>query len=183
MAMSAKVRYLASDILDAPDDGRRYEVIDGELYVSKSPEWLHQRGLFRLGFQLAQHVFDRDLGEITQAPTGVFLDEANGVQPDLIFVARERLHLISRRGVEGAPDLIVEVLSEGTRNLDRGLKQRRYARAGVPHYWLLDPDTRTLEALRLVDGDYTLVGQFGPGDVFEPQLFPGLAIKIDSLWP
>lgn len=104
------------------------------------------------------------------------------MQPDLVYISRERAHLISRRGVEGAPDLVVEFLSPSTRRRDRGIKMQRYAAARVPHYWMVEPATRTLEAYRLVGDDYELAGTYGPGMIFRPEHFPGLEIPMDELW-
>jgi Uma2 family endonuclease len=182
MAVRRGVQFLATDIWDTPDDGKRYEVIDGELYVAPPPVWKHQNGLANLLFILTAFIRAHDLGKIVPAPVGVVLDEHNGIQPDIIYIRRERLSIISERGVEGAPDLVVEVLSPSTRSRDKGVKMRRYAAAGIPHYWQLDPRTDSLEAYRLGEQGYQLVGRFGPGSLFRPELFPGLEIPIDDLW-
>ncbi|SRR5581483_7336823 len=182
MAVRRRVQFLASDIWDTPDDGKRYEVIDGELYVTPPPVWKHQNGLANLFSILTAFIRAHDLGKIVPAPVGVVLDEHNGVQPDIVYISRERLGIISERGVEGAPDLVVEVLSPSTRARDKGVKMRRYAAAGISHYWLLDPRNDSLEAYRLGKQGYERVGRFGPGSVFRPALFPGLEIPIDDLW-
>jgi Uma2 family endonuclease len=182
MTLRHGARYRAEDIWNTPEDGKRYEVIDGALVVTPPPGWGHQRGLNRLNYLVCGYVIPRNLGEVVTAPIGVVLDDQNGVEPDLVYISRERLHIISERGVEGAPDLVVEVLSPSTRSRDRGSKMRRYEAAGVPHYWILDPRARTLEPYRLSDGVYRLTGTYGPGGVFHPELFPGLAIAIDDLW-
>jgi Uma2 family endonuclease len=176
------VRLKADDIWEAPDDEYRYEVIDGELYMSPAPSWRHQESLGNLYGYLWNWVRTHNLGKIVQAPVGVVLSDADGVQPDLVYISRERLGIISERGVEGSPDLVVEVLSPSTRGRDRGIKMRRYAAAGIPHYWLLDPESQSLEPYRLVGNGYELVGVFGPGSVFRPELFPGLEIPISELW-
>ena len=116
------------------------------------------------------------------APVAVVLDEENGVEPDIVFVSQERLGIITEKGVMGAPDLVVEVLSPSTESRDRGIKMRRYAAAGVPHYWLLDYRRRRLEAYRLGAQGYELTGTYGPGDTFRPELFQDLGIPIDDLW-
>lgn len=182
MQARAKVRFLASDIWDAPEDGNIYEVIDGELYVTPPPSWGHQLGVSGLLVLVGSHVRANGLGYIVPAPTGVVLDPGTGVEPDLVFVSKERASIISERGVEGAPDLVVEMLSPSTAARDRGIKMRRYAAAGVPHYWIGDSRTRTLQAYRLSPEGYQLVGSFGPGTIFRPELFPGLEIPIDELW-
>src|SRR6266699_4185771 len=139
MAGRGKIRFKASDIWDAPDDNLRYEVIDGELFMTPAPSWQHQYGLGRLHVVLDNWVYPRGLGTVVEAPIGVVLDEEDGVQPDLVYVSRERSSVIGERGVEGPPDLVAEVLSPSTEARDRGVKMRRYAVADVPHYWLLDP--------------------------------------------
>jgi len=182
MVQRAKVRFLATDIWDAPDNGKRYEVIDGALYVSPAPSWFHQEVVAALVGLIWPFVRRHRLGRVVPAPTGVVLDDENGVEPDLIFVSRERESIMTARGIEGAPDLLVEVLSPGTAARDRGIKMRRYAASGVAHHWLIDPLARTLEAYRLAEEGYSLVGRLGAGEVFHPEVFPGLAIPLGELW-
>jgi len=146
MAVQRGVRYEADYIWDSPDDGNRYEVIDGELYVTPPPVWEHQFSSGKLFLHIGQHVYHHRLGRVVTAPVGVKLDEGSGVQPDLVYVSNERVNIVTERGVEGAPDLVVEILSPSTRNYDLGLKMERYARAGVPHYWVADPRRRALDA-------------------------------------
>jgi Uma2 family endonuclease len=125
------------------------------------------------------------IGMLYAAPVGLILDEHNGIQPDLVYVSRERRAILTRRGIRGVPDLVVEILSPSTEHVDRGVKRRRFAASGVPHYWILAPETRTLEAYRLGAGgagDYALTGTYSGQDVFRPDLFPGLEIPIAVLW-
>jgi len=182
MAGRSKVRFKAGDIWDVPDDNLRYEVIDGELFMTPAPSWKHQTSLMRLANVILNWVDPRGLGAVAPAPVGVVLDEEDGVQPDLVYVASARSGIISERGVEGPPDLVVEVLSASTEARDRGVKMRRYAAAGVPHYWLLDLRAPALEACVLGEDGYERAGVYGPGAVFRPALFPGLEIPVDQLW-
>ncbi len=182
MATRGRVRFKATDIFDAPEDSLRYEVIDGDLFMTPAPNWLHQSALMQLGLLVGGWVYEHDLGWVVSAPVGVVLDDEDGVQPDMIFISRERASIISERGVEGAPDLVVEVLSPSTEARDRGIKMRRYAAAGVPHYWLLNPKTRAIEPFILGANGYEPAGVYGPGTVFRPSLFPGLEISVDRLW-
>ncbi len=182
MATPAKVRYLADYIWDAPDDGNRYEVINGELVVTPAPSWDHQNSIGELFMVVRLHVRTNRLGWVVDAPTGVVLESHTGVEPDILFISRERGSIITKRGVEGAPDLVVEALSPSTESRDRGTKMQAYASAGVPHYWLLDVAHRALEVLELHGDDYELVGVYHVGDVFEPPLFPGLSIRIADLF-
>jgi Uma2 family endonuclease len=182
MAVRHGVRFKADDIWDTPEDGNRYEVIDGELFVTPPPIVPHQRASGTLHGYIWPYVHQRGLGELFSAPVGVVLDDENGLQPDLVYVSRERAGIIAERGIEGAPDLVVEVLSPSTRGRDRGIKMRRYAAAGVPHYWIVDPRSRSVEPYRLGEQGYEQVGTYGPGSTFRPELFPGLEIPIDDLW-
>jgi Uma2 family endonuclease len=176
------MRFKADDIWDTPEDGNRYEVIDGELYVTPPPLEPHQRGSTNLLGFVWQYLRQSRLGTVYSAPFGVVLDDENGLQPDIVYVSNERRGLIVERGLEGAPDLVVEVLSRSTQARDRGVKMKRYAASGIAHYWILDPRTRTLEAYRLTEQGYELTGAYGPGSAFRPELFPGLEIPIDELW-
>ena len=134
-----KVRYTYEDYCELPDDGCRYEVIDGVLYMAPAPHPRHQRILFNLAALLAPFATgDNVLGEAFFAPIDVIFASEDVFQPDLIFISREGLHIITDRGLEAAPDLVVEVLSPSTRSRDLNLKRRRYAHFGVPEYWPID---------------------------------------------
>src|SRR4030095_8749901 len=183
MATPARVRFLPDDIWDTPEDGKRYEVIDGELYVTPPPIEPHQNGSMMLSMFLAHYNWEHKVGKVYAAPIGVVLPStSSGVQPDLVFVANEHRDIINERGIEGTPDLVVEILSPSTRSRDLGIKMRAYAGAGVPHYWILDPRTHALEPYRLGEQGYERQGTYGPGMTFRPDLFPGLEIPIDDLW-
>jgi Uma2 family endonuclease len=181
MAVRRGVQFLATDIWDTPDDGKRYEVIDGELYVTPLPPLKHQSVLGQLLVSIGERIYGEHLGNVVMA-VAVVLDDKTAVQPDLVYVSQRRSELISERGLEGPPDLVVEVLSPETRTRDRGVKMQRYARAGIPHYWILDPETESLEVYGLVGTVYELPMIYEGGDVFRPELFPGLEIPIDDLW-
>jgi Uma2 family endonuclease len=182
MVAHPHVRFLADDIWDTPDDGNRYEVIDGRLFVTPLPLVAHQYASGELHTYIGSYLRERPLGIIVSTPIGVRLDDGNGIQPDLVYVANEHRAIITERGIEGVPDLVVEVLSPSTRARDRGIKLRRYAAAGVPHYWIVDPRRRTLEALELGEEGYGRPANYRSGDVFRPALFPGLEIPIDALF-
>jgi Uma2 family endonuclease len=182
MVAHPHVRFLADDIWDTPDDGNRYEVIDGELFVTPPPVFAHQFSSVELCGTIWHYLKDHPLGNIVSAPIGLRLDEGTGIQPDLVYVANEHRSIITERGIEGVPDLVVEVLSPSTRSRDRGIKLRRYAAAGVPHYWIVDPRGRTLEAHQLGEDGYGQPAVYRAGTVFQPSLFPGLEIRLDALF-
>ena len=181
MAVRRTVRFRAEDIWETPDDGNRYEVIDGDLYLTPPPVVIHQRGGGRLYGYIWRYLDEHPIGEVFMAPIGVTLDASNGLQPDIVYVSNERRGIIKERGIEGAPDLVVEVLSRSTEARDRGVKLRRYAAAGVTHYWLLAPRTASLETYALADAGYETAATYGPGCVFSPAPFPGLDVPIDAL--
>jgi Uma2 family endonuclease len=132
-----------------PDDGKRYEVIDGELYVTPSPNPVHTRIAFNLAQLLEAFAAKHQLGWVVPAPVDVLLGEDDYVQPDVVFLRRERGAKVTERGIEVPPDLVVEVLSPSTAFRDRGLKRERYARFGVPEYWIIDPAARRVEVYHL----------------------------------
>lgn len=170
------------DYCALPDDGLRYEVVEGMLFSEPSPRTVHQRVALRLATILDGHVRARGLGDLFIAPVDVILDRRTVVVPDLVFVAADRSAIVTDRAVEGVPDLIIEILSPGTTRRDRVAKMNAYARHGVTHYWLVDPEARTLEGFELREGRYQLAAAVGGDDVFTPSLFPGLTIELGELW-
>ena len=133
-----------------PDDGNRYEVIAGELYVTPSPRWIHQRVAFRLGFLIERFLEEHGFGGfLSTGPIDVLFGEGDYLAPDLVFVRQEREAIVKPRGIEAAPDLVVEVVSDSTARRDRGIKRERYAHFGVPEYWVVDVEAQRVEVYRL----------------------------------
>jgi Uma2 family endonuclease len=171
------------DYAALPADGRRYEVHDGELSVTPAPSPGHQtisRNLFRV---LDHHVMTKGLGEVLYAPLDVILSETSIVQPDIVYLERSRLGAVSGRGIEGAPTLVVEILSPSTTLIDRSTKRQLYARLGVPFYWLVDPEGRAVEALVLGPEGYSLAVRASGSKPVSLPPFPDLAVVPASLWP
>jgi Uma2 family endonuclease len=129
-----------------PEDGKRYEAIEGELYVTPAPSFRHQRVSLKLALALHRLLEEPGHGIIAAAPVGVeFAETQEGVQPDIIFVSNARQQWVAERGVRGAPDLVVEILSPGTAERDRTVKKKLYQRQGVVQYWIVDPDADSVE--------------------------------------
>ena len=171
------------DYAALPDDGRRYELHDGELSVTPAPSPQHQMcsaNLFRI---LDSHVRSHGLGVVLFAPLDVILSDTAIVQPDLVYLAADRLAAISRRGIEGPPTLVVEILSPSTTAIDRDTKHRLYARHRVPLSWIVDPNARLLDAYRLGEDRYTLALRASGAAPVDLPPFQGLALIPDSLWP
>lgn len=169
------------DLERTPDDGKRYEVIEGALHVTAFPTTAHQRATTRLTSLLDAHVERLDLGMIFAAGLKVVLDERTGVGPDVVYVSKARLGGLARDGYYGPPDLLVEFLSSRP-TLDTEVKMETYARGGVPHYWIVDPEQYTLRAYELEHARWKLATERREDDAFEPALFPGLVIPLASLW-
>ena len=168
-------RWTYEDYLQIPDDGQRYEIIWGELHVVPSPIPAHQRIAISLASLLLAHVRSNRLGEVYAAPLDVVLAVHNVVQPDVLFIAQEHLSIVTATNVTGAPDLVVEVLSPGTAARDRSTKRDAYAAARVPHYWLADPRSRSLEDYELRQGSYTLVYRGKYVDLSRTATFAGVS--------
>ena len=137
------------DVQQMPDDGNRYEAIEGNSYMTPAPTFRHQRVSHRLAKALDEVLEQPGHGVVVPAPFGVeFPATGEGVQPDLLFVSNERRGLITDAGLTGAPDLVVEILSPSTASRDRGLKLRLYERQGVREYWIVDPDENAVDVWR-----------------------------------
>ncbi|HEU0051926.1 MAG TPA: Uma2 family endonuclease [Longimicrobium sp.] len=147
-AQSAARRWTYAEFARLPDDGNRYEVIAGELYMTPAPHPFHQEVVIRLSEWLRPYVREHRLGRVIVSPVDVLFAEGDYFSPDLVFVRRERREAITARGVEGPPDLVVEVVSPGGGPRDRVLKRQRYAGFGVPEYWVVDPMLRQVEVYR-----------------------------------
>jgi len=176
------IRLTYEDYCELPDDGMRYEILDGDLYMSPSPIRIHQRIVANLLLILDPHVRRNLLGEIYIAPFDVLLSDHNIVEPDLIFVSNARSAILTDKNIKGAPDLLVEVLSPSSERRDQHDKRNIYARWGVDWYWIVDPDGGTLMELQRVDTAYAEISKPSRGMQFTPKLFPGLSINVNSLW-
>lgn len=175
-------RPLTHHDLDAtPDDGNRYEVIDGVLYVSPFPNSSHQNVISALLIVLGNHVRQHGLGKVFTSGLKVVLDEPTGVGPDVVYISAARLPGLAIDGFHGIPDLLVEVLSSKP-TLDTQIKKAKYARSGVPHYWIVDPAQRILQAFQLEGEHYVLAAEAAGDATFQPSLFPGLLIPLAELW-
>lgn len=173
--------YTYDDLADMPDDGNRYEIIGGELIVSPAPILDHQEVVGALVMLLRMFVSEQRLGWVYTAPTDVKLSPYNTVEPDVVFISRARGHIRRRAFVDGAPDLVMEVLSQRTRGIDLVQKRALYAMAGVPEYWLVDLETRTVSVLTLKDGVYDAT-EAGPDDVARSVVLPGFEVKVADLF-
>ena len=170
------------DYAALPDDGRRYEIIDGVLYMTPAPTLVHQSSNGRFYHYLFVHVELADLGKVYHAPCDVELAPNIVVQPDVIVVLNANLGVLTPTKVVGAPDLVVEVVSPGTASYDRRGKQDVYARFGVREYWIADPEARIVELLVLENDVYRIVGVYRGQATLPSQLIPNLPVRVEQFF-
>lgn len=180
---AVKHRVSFAEMEQWPEDGRRYELYDGEVYVVPSPLPLHQFVSARLYLALEDYV--RALGGLVfYAPLDIVLTDFDVVQPDILLFTAERAHLVHPRQVtRHAPDLAVEILSPSTAQNDRGRKRGLLARHEVREYWLVDPDAARIEVYALEHGELVLAGSFAGSEPLASRLLPQLALHPASLVP
>ncbi len=171
------------DWLNFPDDGWKYEIINGVLFMAPPPAVAHQSSSIKLAARM--HIFaeDNNLGKILEAPCGVRLPgQSVPVEPDILFVKKEHLAIIGDQYVEGTPDLIVEILSPSNAPYDRETKFKLYQTAGVSEYWLVDYQAKTVEVYILMEGVYTLTGNYAVGDVAASTQLTDFKVTVESLF-
>ena len=179
--MNTALRFTYQDYLQLSED-RRYEIVDGDLYMVPAPIPYHQKVSRNIEFQFHQHVLAHDLGEVFYAPCDVLLSETDVVQPDILFISKDRLSIIKETNIQGAPDLVVEILSPASEKRDRGAKQKLYARAGVTESWIVDPTAKTVEVFSLGEAGYQRINLFNHGDTLRSPLIPDLSISLSAVF-
>ncbi|NJN95922.1 MAG: Uma2 family endonuclease [Anaerolineales bacterium] len=171
------------DYLRLPDDGQRYEIIEGVLYVANAPSSIHQFTVGEIFAAVRDFVKKHNLGQVVVAPFEVHLSETTRpVQPDVFFVKAERWPAGEIQFFAGPPDLIVEVLSPGSIRLDRYVKFQAYEQAGVPEYWIANPHLRVVEVYTLSGGEYALLGEFSGDEIIKSVVLEGLPIINHTLF-
>lgn len=164
--------------------GFRYELIEGHLLMSPSPNYYHQSALGVLYELMSAFVRRQRLGVVLIAPFDVVLrdDDETAVQPDMLFIGKDRQAIIRETHVQGAPDLLVEVLSPRREGIDREKKFRKYSDAGVREYWILDPKQRTIDVWVRRGESLVLLSQFGAGTKATSEVVAGFAASVDEVF-
>jgi Uma2 family endonuclease len=181
-APAGRIQLTYDDYVGLPDDGRRYEILDGDLEVSPAPTPKHQAVSLRLLRFVDRHVEERSLGCVYVAPIDVILAPSTVVQPDLLFIARGRESIVTARAIEGPPDLIVEVVSPASGRRDRGARAALYARSGVRCYWIADPEMQTFEVYELEGSEFRLAGRYEGAIMARAVPFPDLEMDLGRVW-
>jgi Uma2 family endonuclease len=186
MSIPASLRWTSADLETLPDDEKRYEIIDGELYVSRQPHWHHQTTCGRLFALLDSWSLTTELGEASLAPGVIFADD-NDVAPDVVWVSTERLEMALDDGgkLRAAPELAVEVLSPGSLNdrRDREAKLKLYSRRGVDEYWIVDWRERTVDVYRRDGAALILAVHLAGEDHLASPLLPGYSAPLPRIFP
>ncbi len=183
--MTQSLRWTSADLELLPDDGKRYEIIDGELYVSRQPHYYHQLLCAEIVIPLGRWSHETGAGQVSVAPGVIFADD-DDVAPDLVWISRERLPAVLAPDgkLHAAPDLVVEILSPGTTNerRDREAKLKLYSRRGVREYWIVSWQQRQVEVYRRTDTTLQLIATLLEGDSLQSPLLPGFALPLSELF-
>lgn len=181
VAQKPKPKLTYEDYAQTPDD-ERWELIDGELIMAPSPKEAHQATQGDLGAPMLLFVRENDLGKVYFAPFDVVLSETDTVQPDLLFVSKDRLHIVTEDNVQGVPDLVVEIRSASTARRDWTYKKDLYAHHGVKEYWLVDPEAATVAVLLLEGGALKVAGVYGEKDTLASAVIDGFSIALADVF-
>ena len=165
-----------------PETGPRYQLIQGDLYMAPAPNRFHQEISRNLQFELHSYLKGNPIGKLYNAPFDVYLDETNVFQPDLIIVLNERLGILTEAGAEGAPELVVEILSPKTRRLDLVNKKQEYARAGVKELWIIDPEPRTITIHEFASDGVEKIRQLDDEATLSTDLLPGFNLASETIF-
>lgn len=181
MVTAARTRLTYEDYANTPGD-ERYELIDGELIMAPGPNMPHQDSQTNLGFYLVRFVKDNDLGRVYYSDTDVVLSASDVVKPDLLFVSKERQDIITHNNIQGAPDLVVEILSPSTSRRDWNDKRELYAAYGVREYLVMDPSNKIVWRLALKDGTLEIEQTYYEGDAIESSVLEGFTVAINDIF-
>jgi Uma2 family endonuclease len=165
-----------------PETGPRYQLIQGDLYMAPAPNRFHQEISRNLQFELHSYLKRNPIGKLFDAPFDVYLDEINVFQPDLLVVLNERLGILTEEGAEGAPDLVIEILSPKTRCLDLANKKQEYARAGVKELWIIDPEPRSITIHEFASDGVDTARQLVEEGTLSTGLLPGFELALETVF-
>ena len=180
MAATETTKWTYEDLVILGDDGKHHEIIDGEHYVNPAPNIRHQRIVRRLTSKIDTWLEKNPLGEVFASPVDIVLSESDVVQPDLVYVSRERVEIVTTPNIQGAPDIVVEVLSGSNRRKDEIIKRKLYEAKGVSEYWIVDPEIDVIKIYRgaMRAAELTLEND----DTLTTPLLPGFALALAKLF-
>jgi Uma2 family endonuclease len=179
-----QIQYTYEDYLLFPEDGKRHELIAGDHFMSPSPITKHQKVLRQVFYKICNFLEHTPLGEVFCAPYDVVLSNTDIVEPDILFVSDERKAIITEKNIQGAPDLVIEILSESTRRTDEVKKRNLYERYGVAEYWIVDPELETVKIYKMTDEGYVRPDELSleRGDILITPLLPNFSIPLSEIF-
>jgi Uma2 family endonuclease len=180
----SSTKFTYEDYLLFPDDGKRHELIDGEHYVTPSPITKHQKVLGNIFIPLGTLIQKTKIGQLFAAPMDVVLSDIDVIQPDLLFITNKRDSIITEKNIQGAPDLVVEILSESSRKTDETIKRKLYERYRVSEYWIVDPELESVKIFRLSDKGYSRIAELSveANDTLTSPLFPDWQLPLSLIF-
>ncbi len=176
-----RIKFTVKDYMSMPD-GNRCQLLDGEIVPALSPTTRHQTILGRLSIALHEWVNSSQLGRVWVAPLDVILTDHDVAQPDILFVSNGRANIVNEANLQGAPDLVVEILSPATAQHDREYKRTLYSRHGVREYWLVDPEEDVVEVWTESETGLVLAATYQQGDTLASPLLQGLSIPLEAIF-
>lgn len=179
--LKVKTKLTYADYLKTSDD-KRYELLNGELFMPPAPLLYHQDIQSNLHRLISVFVKERDLGKTYTSTTDVVLSDTDVAQPDILFVSQERSHILTRENVRGAPDLVVEILSPATAERDRTTKLELYAKHGVQEYWIVDPEAKTIMVLLRGEGRFEGVSVYSEGQTLHSPTLDGFSVSLEEVF-
>ncbi len=172
----------AHDYRETPEYGPRYQLIEGDLYMAPSPNRFHQKIAGDIHYEMEHYLRQHTLGVAYMGPFDVYLTDLNVYQPDVCYFSKERYSYLTDEGANGAPDLVVEVLSPSTSKFDLGAKKEIYARTGVLEYWIVDPVAKMVKVYHLADNADTPHATLTVGRTLTTPLLPGFSLQLAALF-
>lgn len=179
--MVTATRLTYEDYAKTPDD-ERYELLEGELVMAPSPNMPHQDSQSKLGWRMAAFAERHELGAVFFSDTDVVLSDTDVVKPDLLFISKEREHIITHANIRGAPDLVVEILSSSTSRRDWNDKRELYAKHGVREYLIMDPSNKIVWRLALKEGALEIENAYYEGDAIESSVLEGFSVAVNDIF-
>ena len=176
-----KKTYTYEDYLKTPDD-KRYELIEGDLIMTPSPKPYHQSISENIAFEIGKFVREKKSEKVFHSPCDVYFDDAKVLQPDILFISKDRLGIIGEKNIQGAPDLVIEILSESTAYRNLVKKKKIYSKFGVKEYWVVDPEEKTIEMYTLKDMVFVLAGSFSKNEILKSALLEGFTMNLEIVF-
>lgn len=179
---SENLKFTYEDYLVIPDDGKRYEIIEGELFMTPAPILKHQDILREFSNRIDSFVKKNNLGIVFFAPCDVIFSKTNIVQPDILFISKKNRAILAEKNIQGAPDLLVEIISPSTEERDVVFKKKLYSKFGVKEYWIVYPNEDKVEVFSLQNNGYQLHGNYEKKEVLISPLLKGLEINLSEIF-